>query len=71
MDFRDTPDEAAFRAELRAWLAATCPPGWTDASPDRRALDDRDSRGLEQASSTTPATPASPGPRSTAAAALR
>ena len=25
MDFRDTPDEAAFRAELREWLAANLP----------------------------------------------
>ena len=25
MDFRDTPEEAAFRAELRAWLAANVP----------------------------------------------
>ncbi len=27
MDLRDTPDEAAFRAELRAWLAANLPEG--------------------------------------------
>ena len=25
MDLRDTPDEAAFRAELRAWLDANLP----------------------------------------------
>jgi alkylation response protein AidB-like acyl-CoA dehydrogenase len=28
MDFRDTPDEAAFRAEVREWLAANLPEGW-------------------------------------------
>jgi alkylation response protein AidB-like acyl-CoA dehydrogenase len=28
MDFRDSPDEAAFRQELRAWLAANLPEGW-------------------------------------------
>lgn len=43
MDLRDTPAEAAFRAELRAWLAATvptlppAPP--TDDWPARRAYD--------------------------------
>lgn len=33
MDFRDTPAEAAFRAELRAWFAANLPPGWSDREP--------------------------------------
>ena len=33
MDFRDTPAEAAFRAELRAWFAANLPPGWSDRQP--------------------------------------
>jgi alkylation response protein AidB-like acyl-CoA dehydrogenase len=28
MDFRDTPDEAAFREELRAWLSENIPEGW-------------------------------------------
>jgi alkylation response protein AidB-like acyl-CoA dehydrogenase len=28
MDFRDTPEEAAFRAEVRTWLVANLPPGW-------------------------------------------
>src|SRR5436190_23745155 len=28
MDFRDTPDEAAFRAGLRAWLHDNIPDGW-------------------------------------------
>jgi alkylation response protein AidB-like acyl-CoA dehydrogenase len=33
VDFRDTPAEAAFRAELRAWFAATLPAGWADREP--------------------------------------
>jgi alkylation response protein AidB-like acyl-CoA dehydrogenase len=33
VDFRDTPEEAAFRAELRAWLATNLPPGWADREP--------------------------------------
>ncbi|GAA0959685.1 acyl-CoA dehydrogenase family protein [Actinocorallia libanotica] len=36
MDFRDTPEEAAFREELRAWLAAHAPAG-PPADPDERA----------------------------------
>src|ERR1051325_9097129 len=28
MDFRDTPEEASFRAEVRDWLAQNLPPGW-------------------------------------------
>src|SRR2546421_6166821 len=28
MDFRDTPEEAAFRDQVRAWLAANLPHGW-------------------------------------------
>ena len=28
MDFRDTPEEAAFRSKLREWLAANLPEGW-------------------------------------------
>lgn len=37
MDFRDTPHEAAFRHELRAWLASNLPAGWDDrdATPGR------------------------------------
>jgi alkylation response protein AidB-like acyl-CoA dehydrogenase len=34
MDFRDTPDEAAFRKGLREWLAANLPKGW--ATPGYR-----------------------------------
>lgn len=43
MDLRDTPAEATFRAELRAWLAATvptlAPPPAADDWPARRAYD--------------------------------
>ncbi|GAA3932168.1 acyl-CoA dehydrogenase family protein [Microbacterium soli] len=31
MDYRDTPDEAAFRHQLRGWLAETKVPNWKDA----------------------------------------
>ena len=35
MDLRDTPAEARFRAEVRAWLAANLPEGWgTPACPE-------------------------------------
>ncbi len=34
MDFRDSPDEARFRAELRGWLAANLPEGWGTESFD-------------------------------------
>lgn len=30
MDFNDTPEEAAFRAEVRAWLDANVPDGWRE-----------------------------------------
>ena len=33
MDFRDTPEEAAFRAELRSWLEENLPEGWRELSP--------------------------------------
>ena len=33
MDFRDTPDEAAFRDELRTWLASALPPDWSERDP--------------------------------------
>lgn len=34
MDFRDTPEEARFRAELRSWLEANLPEGWADRPPE-------------------------------------
>src|SRR5918999_1017807 len=30
MDFRDSPSEAAFRAELRTWLVDHLPEGWRE-----------------------------------------
>ncbi len=33
MDFRDTAEEASFRAELRGWLAANLPAGWAERPP--------------------------------------
>ena len=33
MDFRDSPDEAAFRAELRSWLADALPADWAEREP--------------------------------------
>jgi alkylation response protein AidB-like acyl-CoA dehydrogenase len=33
MDFRDTPEEAAFRKDLRAWLATALPADWTEREP--------------------------------------
>jgi alkylation response protein AidB-like acyl-CoA dehydrogenase len=33
VDFRDSPDEAAFRAELRSWLASELPADWGDREP--------------------------------------
>ena len=32
MDFRETPEQQAFRAEVRAWLAENLPAGWGRAS---------------------------------------
>jgi alkylation response protein AidB-like acyl-CoA dehydrogenase len=33
MDFRDSPEEAAFRSDLRAWIDANLPTGWRDRPP--------------------------------------
>jgi alkylation response protein AidB-like acyl-CoA dehydrogenase len=33
VDFHDTPEEAAFRTELRAWFAENLPVGWADRAP--------------------------------------
>ena len=44
MDFRDTSEEAAFRAELRDWFAANLPDGWTERGPSRGRLDEKVSR---------------------------
>ena len=34
MDFRDTQEEAAFRAELREWFENNLPEGWRDRGPE-------------------------------------
>lgn len=44
MDFRDSPQEAAFRAELRAWLEANLPEGWRDRPPGPGRTDEAVSR---------------------------
>ena len=43
MDYRDTPEEAAFRGEARTWFAANVPTGWraTTDPHARRALQKR------------------------------
>ena len=44
MDFRDTPDEAAFRSKLRAWIADSLPEGWHDRAPSSGRMDESVSR---------------------------
>jgi alkylation response protein AidB-like acyl-CoA dehydrogenase len=44
MDFRDTSEEAAFRAELREWFAANLPEGWNEKGPARGRLDEKVSK---------------------------
>jgi alkylation response protein AidB-like acyl-CoA dehydrogenase len=44
MDFRDTPDEAEFRAGLRAWLAAALPADWQQRPPHVGRWDEKTSR---------------------------
>jgi alkylation response protein AidB-like acyl-CoA dehydrogenase len=44
MDFRDTPDEAAFRKELRAWIADNLPEGWRGRAPSSGRMDESVSR---------------------------
>ena len=72
MDFNDTPEEAAFRKQVRAWLEANAP---KERRPADAGMDDRTdmdaSPGLAGARRPRPATPASPGPRNGAAAAAR
>ncbi|HYY45283.1 MAG TPA: acyl-CoA dehydrogenase [Actinomycetota bacterium] len=34
MDFRDTPEEARFRLELREWIEANLPRGWRERPPN-------------------------------------
>jgi alkylation response protein AidB-like acyl-CoA dehydrogenase len=35
MDFRDSPEEASFRSEVRAWIESNLPAGWRDRPPGR------------------------------------
>ncbi|MFL6139946.1 MAG: acyl-CoA dehydrogenase family protein [Frankiaceae bacterium] len=44
MDFRDSPDEAAFRAGLRRWLQDNLPAGWTGGAPVVGRWDEQRSR---------------------------
>ncbi|MDQ4026325.1 MAG: acyl-CoA dehydrogenase [Actinomycetota bacterium] len=44
MDFRDTPSEAAFRSELRAWMQANLPEGWANRGPSSGRGDEETSR---------------------------
>ncbi len=44
MDFRDTPEEAAFRGELRAWFESNLPEGWKDRGPARGRTEEEISR---------------------------
>jgi alkylation response protein AidB-like acyl-CoA dehydrogenase len=44
VDFRDTPQEAEFRAELRSWIDANLPDGWRDRPPTGGRLDEATSK---------------------------
>ena len=44
MDFHDTPDEAAFRKELRAWISDNLPDGWRESAPTSGRMDESVSR---------------------------
>ncbi|GAC1324744.1 MAG: acyl-CoA dehydrogenase [Mycobacteriales bacterium] len=44
MDFRDTTEEASFRAELRGWLRANLPADWDDRDPVVGRHDDAEAR---------------------------
>ena len=44
MDFRDAPEEAAFRAELRAWIGDNLPQGWQQEGPRAGGMDEATAR---------------------------
>ncbi|MFN2593588.1 MAG: acyl-CoA dehydrogenase family protein [Actinomycetota bacterium] len=44
MDFRDTPEEASFRSELRSWLEKNLPEGWAERDPVAGRMDEGVSR---------------------------
>ena len=41
MDLRDTPEQAAFRAEVRCWLEANLPEGWTEGVREPEEMGER------------------------------
>ena len=66
MDFNDTPAEAEYRAQVRTWLDANI--GEFRDVPDTADRSDFVARSSAGRRSSTPrATPASPGPRHSAA----
>jgi alkylation response protein AidB-like acyl-CoA dehydrogenase len=40
VDFRDTPAEAEFRADVRAWLTDNLPPGWPENRPKEQTAEE-------------------------------
>ncbi|MGH2736126.1 MAG: acyl-CoA dehydrogenase [Actinomycetota bacterium] len=44
MDFRDSPEEAAFRTELRSWIEDNLPDGWRNRDPQGGGMDEAVSR---------------------------
>jgi alkylation response protein AidB-like acyl-CoA dehydrogenase len=44
VDFRDTAEEARFRAELRNWLPDNLPPGWAERAPVVGPYDEEETR---------------------------
>ncbi|HVS68222.1 MAG TPA: acyl-CoA dehydrogenase family protein, partial [Mycobacteriales bacterium] len=44
MDFRDTPEEAAFRADLRAWLEGALGKDWANQAPTVGRWNEAESR---------------------------
>jgi alkylation response protein AidB-like acyl-CoA dehydrogenase len=49
MDFRDTPEEAAFRKELRGWIADNLPEGWRERGPTGGGMDESFARAWSKA----------------------
>ena len=44
MDFRDSPEEAAFRSELRRWIDTNLPEGWSSRGPSSGRGDEETAR---------------------------
>jgi alkylation response protein AidB-like acyl-CoA dehydrogenase len=49
LDFRDTPEEAAFRTELRGWLRGHLPDDWTTRAPTAGRFDEALARAWSRA----------------------